>query len=64
MDDPEAELADQETNPAALSEGELVPVESAESKGHDTQPPDRYSEATLIKKLEDLGIGRRRRTRR
>ncbi len=31
---------------------------SAEAKGHDTQPPDRYSEATLIKKLEDLGIGR------
>jgi DNA topoisomerase-1 len=33
-------------------------VHSAEAKGHDTQPPDRYSEATLIKKLEDLGIGR------
>jgi DNA topoisomerase-1 len=58
MDDPEAELADQERILPALSEGELVPVESAESKGHDTQPPDRYSEATLIKKLEDLGIGR------
>jgi DNA topoisomerase-1 len=27
-------------------------------KSHDTQPPDRFSEATLIKKLEDLGIGR------
>jgi DNA topoisomerase-1 len=36
----------------------VVPVTSAEAKGHDTQPPDRYSEATLIKKLEDLGIGR------
>jgi DNA topoisomerase-1 len=35
-----------------------VPVTGAEAKGHDTQPPDRYSEATLIKKLEDLGIGR------
>jgi DNA topoisomerase-1 len=58
MDDPDAELADQERILPALSEGELVPVESAESKGHDTQPPDRYSEATLIKKLEDLGIGR------
>ena len=30
----------------------------AEAKSHDTQPPDRFSEATLIKKLEDLGIGR------
>jgi DNA topoisomerase-1 len=58
MDDPEAELADQERILPSLREGEMVPVESAESKGHDTQPPDRYSEATLIKKLEDLGIGR------
>jgi DNA topoisomerase-1 len=57
-DDPEAELADQERILPALSEGEVVPVQSAEAKGHDTQPPDRYSEATLIKKLEDLGIGR------
>ena len=57
-DDPEAELADQERILPALSEGETVPVQGAEAKGHDTQPPDRYSEATLIKKLEDLGIGR------
>jgi DNA topoisomerase-1 len=58
MDDPEAELADQERILPSLSEGEVVPVEGAEAKGHDTQPPDRFSEATLIKKLEDLGIGR------
>jgi DNA topoisomerase-1 len=58
MDDPEAELADQERILPSLTEGEVVPVEKAEAKGHDTQPPDRYSEATLIKKLEDLGIGR------
>jgi DNA topoisomerase I len=58
MDDPEAELADQERILPPLREGEVVPVQSAESKGHDTQPPDRFSEATLIKKLEDLGIGR------
>jgi DNA topoisomerase-1 len=57
-DDPEAELADQERILPALAEGERVPVQSADAKGHDTQPPDRYSEATLIKKLEDLGIGR------
>jgi DNA topoisomerase-1 len=57
-DNPEAELADQERILPALGEGEVVPVQSAEAKGHDTQPPDRYSEATLIKKLEDLGIGR------
>jgi DNA topoisomerase I len=57
-DDPEAELADQERLLPALHEGEVATVTSAEAKGHDTQPPDRYSEATLIKKLEDLGIGR------
>jgi DNA topoisomerase-1 len=57
-DDPEAELADQERILPPLAEGEVVPVRAAEAKGHDTQPPDRYSEATLIKKLEDLGIGR------
>ena len=57
-DDPEAELADQERLLPVLREGSDVPVQSAEAKSHDTQPPDRYSEATLIKKLEDLGIGR------
>jgi DNA topoisomerase-1 len=57
-DDPEAELADQERILPALVVGESVPVRSADAKGHETQPPDRYSEATLIKKLEDLGIGR------
>ncbi len=57
-DDPEAELADQERILPALREGATVPITAAEAKGHDTKPPDRYSEATLIKKLEDLGIGR------
>jgi DNA topoisomerase-1 len=57
-DDPEAELADQERLLPALSEGQAVTVSGAEAKGHETKPPDRYSEATLIKKLEDLGIGR------
>ncbi len=57
-DDPEAELADQERILPALSEGADVGVHSVAMKSHDTQPPDRYSEATLIKKLEDLGIGR------
>jgi DNA topoisomerase-1 len=57
-DDPEAELADQERILPTLSEGATLSVASAEAKAHDTQPPDRYSEATLIKKLEDLGIGR------
>ena len=57
-DDPEAELADQERILPALTEGGSVGVDSVAMKSHDTQPPDRFSEATLIKKLEDLGIGR------
>ncbi len=57
-DDPEAELADQERILPPLTEGATVPVADVTMKSHDTQPPDRYSEATLIKKLEDLGIGR------
>ncbi len=57
-DDPEAELADQERILPPLSEGGALPVTDVAMKSHDTQPPDRYSEATLIKKLEDLGIGR------
>jgi len=57
-DDPEAELADQERILPTLREGATVGVDSVAMKSHDTQPPDRFSEATLIKKLEDLGIGR------
>ena len=57
-DDPEAELADQERILPAMTEGTDLPVTSADAKAHETKAPDRYSEATLIKKLEDLGIGR------
>ena len=57
-DDPEAELADQERILPAMTEGSSLPVTSADAKSHETKAPDRYSEATLIKKLEDLGIGR------
>src|SRR5699024_1560749 len=41
-----------------LKEGEKVKVEEIEPKQHFTQPPARYSEASLIKTLEELGIGR------
>ncbi len=42
----------------ALSEGEKVDTEKIEAKQHFTEPPPRYSEASLIKKMEELGIGR------
>jgi DNA topoisomerase-1 len=42
----------------ALQVGEAVTVLSVEADGHETQPPPRYTEASLVKKLEEEGIGR------
>jgi DNA topoisomerase-1 len=41
-----------------LAQGETVPVESLTPNGHTTSPPARYTEASLVKRLEELGIGR------
>lgn len=57
-DDPNAELADKETVLPDLAEGETVLCRSLEPKSHTTQPPARYTEATLTRTLEELGIGR------
>jgi DNA topoisomerase-1 len=57
-DDPEAALDDQETPLPALEQGAPVPVDGLEASGHATSPPARYTEASLVKKLEELGIGR------
>ena len=42
----------------ALNDGENVDKQSVESKQHFTEPPARFSEASLIKRMEELGIGR------
>jgi len=42
----------------AMTQGEALNLHTVEAKQHFTEPPPRYSEATLIKKLEELGIGR------
>lgn len=42
----------------ALSEGQTVDLQELKSEQHFTEPPPRYSEASLIKMLEELGIGR------
>ena len=42
----------------AVNEGDRLAVVSVEPKGHQTSPPPRYTEASLVKKLEELGIGR------
>ncbi len=41
-----------------LKEGEKVAVEEIRAEQHFTEPPPRYSEASLVKALEDYGIGR------
>jgi DNA topoisomerase-1 len=41
-----------------LPEGTLLTMENCEAAEHYTQHPPRYTEASLVKKLEDLGIGR------
>ena len=57
-DDPDAALDDQESPLPALQEGQAVPVSALEPIGHVTSPPARFTEASLVKKLEELGIGR------
>ncbi|MCU1437214.1 MAG: topA [Naasia sp.] len=41
-----------------LTVGQGLDVTDAEAKGHETSPPPRYTEASLVKALEELGIGR------
>jgi DNA topoisomerase-1 len=42
----------------AMSVGEKITVTQYQYEGHETKPPARYTEPTLVKKLEELGIGR------
>jgi len=56
IDDPEAE--DGGGVLPKLSEGEHVGVSQVKADQHFTQPPPRFTEASLVKKLEELGIGR------
>jgi DNA topoisomerase-1 len=52
------DAADQEALLPPLAEGDEVPVESLEPSGHTTTAPARFTEASLVKRLEELGIGR------
>jgi DNA topoisomerase I len=55
--DEEAE-SDEERRLPHLEVGDRVEALSLEPQGHETSPPARYTEATLVKALEDRGIGR------
>ncbi|MPZ97559.1 MAG: type I DNA topoisomerase, partial [Propionibacteriales bacterium] len=57
-DDPEAERDDRETRLPDVSEGDRVGVDRLDAAGHETRPPARYTEATLIRELEEREIGR------
>ena len=57
-DDPDAELEEQERILPALTQGQPIDLASTEARGHETQPPARYTEASLIRELEERGIGR------
>jgi DNA topoisomerase I len=57
-DDAASARDDAETRLPALEEGESVTAASISANGHETKPPSRYTEATLIKELEDRNIGR------
>ncbi|MCK0113736.1 type I DNA topoisomerase [Ornithinimicrobium sp. F0845] len=49
---------EQERRLPRLSEGVALEVLDTEAQGHQTSPPARYTEATLVKALEEKGIGR------
>ena len=57
-DDPDAELENRERHLPPLKEGEQVTGETFEPRGHETQSPARYTEASLVRNLEELGVGR------
>ena len=56
--DDNAARDDQETRLPQLSEGDAVTAASVTASGHETKPPARFTEATLVKELEDREIGR------
>ena len=57
-DDPEKETDDRETRLPAVEQGDTVNAASLQASGHETKPPSRYTEATLIRELEEREIGR------
>ena len=57
-DDPDSELEDRESPLPPLDEGDRLSCRELRAVGHETQAPPRYTEASLVKELEDDGIGR------
>ncbi|MDP2498188.1 MAG: type I DNA topoisomerase [Candidatus Palauibacterales bacterium] len=57
-DDPEEALEDREILLPELEEGETVECRELEAVSHETRPPSRFTEASLVKELESAGVGR------
>ncbi|NUR00095.1 MAG: type I DNA topoisomerase [Streptomyces sp.] len=57
-DDPNAELDDRERRLPQVAEGDRLSAEELTVDGHATKPPARYTEASLVKELEEREIGR------
>ncbi|MDX3456181.1 type I DNA topoisomerase [Streptomyces sp. ME02-8801-2C] len=57
-DDPNAELDDREKRLPQVNEGDALSAEEITVDGHATKPPARYTEASLVKELEEREIGR------
>ncbi|HVW82077.1 MAG TPA: type I DNA topoisomerase [Mycobacteriales bacterium] len=56
--DDDAERDDRERRLPQVAQGQPLTATAIEPKSHSTSPPARYTEASLVKALEDLGIGR------
>jgi DNA topoisomerase-1 len=57
-DDPEAALDDQESPLPPLAPGDMLELHELAPMGHSTKPPARFTEASLVRRLEELGVGR------
>jgi DNA topoisomerase-1 len=57
-DDPDAAIEDQDSPLPPLSEKDSVACQKVDAIAHETKPPARFTEATLVKSLESEGIGR------
>lgn len=57
-EDEDVEATEEDRRLPPLKEGDPLKIEEITPYQHFTQPPPRYTEASLVKKLEELGIGR------
>lgn len=58
IDDDSSQESDENQALPPLNDGEMVDLLEVKPQQHFTEPPPRYSEASLVKKMEELGIGR------